>query len=171
VHGGLGEAFAADHDGAGAEKHFLRSDAPEAFARAVLAWAGEGLAEERDLFVARAVLRTLGTRNLRLANKVLISSLELAQPPLPHSPLINFLRFLCLTLERDAYPLMQMLRNKYKASLARDPAFGPLLDQIATAFYPRQAAPAGGVGGGGMADLMRAFLNPTAAAQQQQQRK
>lgn len=54
-----------------------------------------------------------------------------------------------------------MLRNKYAASLARDAAFGPLLDQIAAAFYPRAA----GAAGGGLADFMRAFLSPPAAPQ------
>jgi hypothetical protein len=54
-----------------------------------------------------------------------------------------------------------MLRNKYKASLARDPSFAALLDQIAAVFYPRAAPQQAGMGG--LADLMRTLLTPGGA--------
>ena len=36
---------------------------------------------------------------------------------------MNFLKFLLLTLERDALPLFEILKEKYKISLDRDSSF------------------------------------------------
>lgn len=45
------------------------------------------------------------------------------QKSFPRTPLINYIRFLLMTLERDAYPLFDMLRKKYAPSINRDIVF------------------------------------------------
>lgn len=56
-------------------------------------------------------------------------------PSTPQTPLLNFLKFLILTLQRDALPLFQMLKMKYKPSLERDSSFNEYLDAIGQVFY------------------------------------
>jgi hypothetical protein len=52
------------------------------------------------------------------------------------TPLVHFLRFLLLTLERDAAPLFTLLRTRYaSASVGRDPSLSALLDRIGERFY------------------------------------
>ena len=41
----------------------------------------------------------------------------------PDTPLLHFVDFLLQTLQRDALPLFNLLRSKYKPSLDRDPNF------------------------------------------------
>ena len=53
----------------------------------------------------------LASGNLRDANKLFQLFLD-ASPDMPDTPLCNFLKFLLLTLERDAYPLFEVLRRK-----------------------------------------------------------
>lgn len=72
--------------------------------------------------------------DLKNANLV-FENFQKQNPNLPQTPLINFIRFLLLTLERDALPLFRSLRQTYKPSLDRDPTFQQYLDRIATVFY------------------------------------
>lgn len=83
-------------------------------------WSQTGHKTERDLYLARGVLQLLSLENLRDANIVYNSFLT--QAPIS-SPLINFLRFLLVTLERQALPLFQLLQQKYALSLERDASF------------------------------------------------
>ena len=102
-------------------KHFTLSNQPEEFATYLVAWAKQGPAEEQDLHLTRAILQILCFENLRDANAVRTKFLE-ALPELD-TPLVRFTGFLLKTLERDAYPLFQNLRNKYAQALARDKSF------------------------------------------------
>jgi len=61
--------------------------------------------------------------------------LKSANSEFPKTDLIQFIKYLLPTLERDAYPLFRMLRQKYKTSTDRDPVFQELLDEIAAKFY------------------------------------
>ncbi|PIA59561.1 hypothetical protein AQUCO_00400444v1 [Aquilegia coerulea] len=54
---------------------------------------------------------------------------------LPKSDLLQFVIYLLQTLERDALPLFRMLRQNYKSSIDREPAFNELLDGVAEKFY------------------------------------
>lgn len=54
------------------------------------------------------------------------------QPP---SPLLNFLRFLLMTLERDAAPLFTLLVQRYTPTLERDDALPNLAAEIGRKFY------------------------------------
>lgn len=81
--------------------------------------------------------RYLTLSNMKDAN--LIFDIYMKQlPEIPQTPLINFIRFLLVTLERDAADLFQMLRTKYKASLSRDPSFTQMMDQIGQLYFKLQ---------------------------------
>lgn len=67
--------------------------------------------------------RYLCLGNLKDANIVYDEFIRLHGSQLHASPLLNFLRFLLLTLERDAFPLFDVLRKKYRPSIERDPQF------------------------------------------------
>ena len=64
--------------------------------------------------------RLLSLENLRDANIVYEKFLENIKLD---TPLINFLRFLLLTLERNALPLFKLLKVKYSVALRRDKSF------------------------------------------------
>lgn len=131
-------------------KHFVLSAQPEELATTLVAWAKAGPPDEVDLHLARAVLQILCFENLRDANIVRKSFME-AFPELD-TPLTRFLGFLLKTLERDAYPLFQTLRNKYAQSLAREKSFESYMERIAQVFYgvaPQKS---------GMASMVEQFM-------------
>jgi hypothetical protein len=81
---------------------------------------------EDDTAIARGVLMYLSQGNLRDANLLmdeLKDQLKSADLEIPKTDLIQFIKYLLPTLERDAYPLFRTLRQKYKTSTDRDPVF------------------------------------------------
>jgi hypothetical protein len=60
--------------------------------------------------------------NIKDANIVFTAFTTQAQLP-EFSPLLNFVKFLLQTVERDAAPLFLMLREKYSLSIKRDETF------------------------------------------------
>lgn len=122
LHFAFAERYLSLEEYGKAQKHYLRSGNPVRFASVLSSWSKTAYPSEADLFIARAVLQYLCFGNLKDANTVYQSYLQLS-PNLPQSPLINYLKFLLLTLERDAYPLFEVLRKKYKISIERDPSF------------------------------------------------
>ena len=158
--------------------HYLFAEQSDEFADVLLEWSVKGRRSERDLFLARACLRLLCLENLGDANRVYDRYMERFKEThaaggggggggdgaqqvkqLEESPLLHFVKFLMLTLERDAHKLMVLLQKKYAPSLQRDRAFALYLDQIALKFYnvkPRSANMGGIMGmvqqmmGGGM---------------------
>eukprot|EP01117_Protostelium_nocturnum_P014151 TRINITY_DN5350_c0_g1_i4.p1 TRINITY_DN5350_c0_g1~~TRINITY_DN5350_c0_g1_i4.p1 ORF type:complete len:342 (+),score=81.49 TRINITY_DN5350_c0_g1_i4:91-1116(+) len=118
------------------QKHFLRSNNPHEFSKMLIEWSSEGYPSERDLFLARSVLQYLSLGNLKDANALYTQFLMiLPEDSCPRTPLIHFIRFLLLTVERDAYSLFQKIKESYKPSLLRDPSFLNYLDQIALVFF------------------------------------
>lgn len=127
-----------------AQRHFLEAAAPTEFAAFLLSWSSGGYKTERDLFLARAVLQLLALGNLRDANAVREHFTRPDGGVVLDTPLSNFLRFLLLTLERDARPLFETLQEKYAPSIARDPSFREYLQAIGQRFY-RIAVPQSGM--------------------------
>jgi hypothetical protein len=130
-------------DFAGASQQYLFADEPEEFAALLWEWSGKGYASERDLFVARAVLQLLSLENLRDANLVFEGFKARAEKKgvKLDTPLMNFIRFLLVTCERDAPPLFQMLRQRYAPSLAREESFQTYLQLIGQKFFNIQPPP------------------------------
>lgn len=121
-----------------ASTHFVRGSQPKAFAFALLDFMDKCYPGEGDLAIARGVLMYLAAGNLRDANRLMDELKEQSvskQTQLPDTPVLEFIGYLLLTLERDALPLFQMLQQNYKSSIERDPSFTELLDEIAERFY------------------------------------
>lgn len=143
-----------------AQKHFLRSDNMEAFAKMCVEWSASGLPNEEDLFFTRPTLMLLALGNLKMANSFFSSYTSLLTPAQKSVPLFNFCRYLLMTLERDALTLFNQLRSSYAPSLQRDPIFGQCLDQIAFIFYKvKKPQEAGGINGL-MGSLFKSLMGP-----------
>lgn len=119
-----------------ASLHFVRSGHPEKFAAALISYTKECDPEEADLMVARSVLLYLSLGNLRDANWLVHEVKKgLGDGTFPDTPLMHFVKYLLLTLERDALPLFRMLRENYKSYIGRDSLLSECLDAIAERFY------------------------------------
>ncbi|XP_068642533.1 protein GET4-like isoform X1 [Aristolochia californica] len=118
--------------------HFVRGNHPEKFASTLVNFMGKCYPGEDDLAIARAVLMYLSLGNMRDANFLLDEvrkQLKIKDLGFPRSDLIKFILYLLQTLERDALPLFRILRQNFKSSIEREPAFDELLDEIAERFY------------------------------------
>uniref|UniRef100_A0A3B6EBN3 Golgi to ER traffic protein 4 homolog n=1 Tax=Triticum aestivum TaxID=4565 RepID=A0A3B6EBN3_WHEAT len=131
--------------------HFVRGNDPKKFASMLVNFMGKCYPGEDDTAIARSVLMYLSLGNLRDANLLMDGmkeQLKSADMELPKTALIEFIKYLLQTLERDAYPLFRTLRQKYSASTDRDSVFEELLDEIAAKFYGvRQQNPLEGLFG------------------------
>ncbi|KAJ4720853.1 Golgi to ER traffic protein 4-like [Melia azedarach] len=118
--------------------HFVRGNSPEKFASTLVNFMGKCYPGEDDLAIARAILMYLSLGNLRDANYLMDEvkkQVESKQLDFCQSDLIQFVFYLLQTLERDAFPLFNMLRANFKPSIDREPAFNELLDDIAEKFF------------------------------------
>ncbi|KAM7499182.1 hypothetical protein LguiA_023596 [Lonicera macranthoides] len=118
--------------------HFVRGKSPKKFASILVNFMGKCYRGEDELAIARATLMYLAMGNLRDANYLmdeLKKQLQTGELKFPQSDLIQFINYILLTLERDALPLFNMLRQNYKSSIEQEPIFNELLDEIAEKFY------------------------------------
>ncbi|GMN51167.1 hypothetical protein TIFTF001_020314 [Ficus carica] len=141
LHGMLAEyvySESSEVDMARVSYHFIKGNNPKKFASVLVNFMGKCYPGEDDLAIARAILMYLSSGNLRDSNQLmdeLKKQVEEKQLDLPQSDLLQFIIFLLQTLQRDALPLFNMLKVKYKSSLDREPSFKELLDDIAEKFY------------------------------------
>lgn len=143
--------------------HYARSDDLTAFARAVAAGAAAAPPAEEDLFVARAALTVAATppvyrgaaTSLARAQEVLAAYPGAAGHAVPDTPLTRFVSLFLEALARRAPTLVDLLLEKYGASLKRDPSLGELVERAREVWAPRPAAPAGLFG-----DLFRSMVMP-----------
>jgi len=150
------------NDYSNAQRYYLRSNKPDEFSEVIIKWAKYGYPNERDLFIARAVLQYLCIGNIRDSNQLFNTFIKNYSPAeeLPQTPLMNFLRFLLATVERDALPLFELLRDKYKLSLARDPSFNQYLDHISHVFWGVNQPQTSTTGlSGFLGDFLKNFLD------------
>ncbi|KAG9285574.1 hypothetical protein G9A89_006563 [Geosiphon pyriformis] len=145
-----------------AESHFLAgtSESSAAYGQMLGEWAAQDQPHKCGAYLARAVLQYLCLRNIHDA-KIAFNSFEAAisakhvgqnifsgtssyrqtvngdsiELPIYNIPLLNFLQFLILTVQRDASDLFVTLRNKYKSELEIEPTFEDLLNRIGEVFF------------------------------------
>ncbi|KAK6141098.1 hypothetical protein DH2020_025153 [Rehmannia glutinosa] len=138
IMGRVDEGVKDDKDMAKVSYHFVRGKDPKKFASTLVNFMGKCYPGEDDLAVARAVLMYLALGNLRDAN-VLIDEMkkqvQFRDIDFPRSELMQLVNYLLKTLQRDALPLFNMLRQRYKSSIDREPIFNELLDEVAEKFY------------------------------------
>lgn len=137
LHHTLAKFYRSKKDYSSAQRHFLHSDETDEHCEMLVEWSDQGFISERDLFIAKTTLQYICLENLDGANSVFtkycayFSSRDMAL----ESPLINFIKFLLLVVERDAHPLFDMLRQKYKISLSRESKFNVYLDKIGEVYF------------------------------------
>jgi len=157
----LARSYAEAKEYGSAQRYYINGNNPQEFAGMLCKWIEEGYPSEYDLFIARATLQYLSLSNLRDAN-IIFS--ETTKNMAVNTPLLNYIRFLLLTLERNAYPLFELLRQKYSPSLSRDSSFSQYLDHIAQVFYKAKpqssSGPAGGGFGNFFSDMLKSLLAP-----------
>ncbi|XP_057476825.1 protein GET4-like [Actinidia eriantha] len=118
--------------------HFVRGKQPRKFASTLINFMGKCYPGEDDIAIARSVFMYLSLGNLRDANYLmdeLKKQVKGKEVDFPQSDLIQFISYLLQTLQRDALPLFNMLRQTYKSSIDREPVFNELLDVIGEKFY------------------------------------
>lgn len=121
-----------------ASTNFLHAGQPKEFAEFLYQWSCSGYQSEREMFLARAVLQLLALENLKDANALYTefnAILDKNKCPLKQTPLAHFTKYLLKTVERDAFPLFQMLCQKYMQVLQRDQSFILYLDRIQESFF------------------------------------
>ena len=135
--------------------HYARSADLPAFAAALAAAAAQGAPAEEDLFLTRAVLHTAAApyqhslgdqvdraRGLLAAYAAAAAGVGRA---LPSTPLMHFVDLLLCALERESGALVQVLLERYRPALYRDPS----LAQLVARCREEHVGPLGGGGGGG----------------------
>ena len=152
------------HQLARASMHYARGADADAFAAALASCSAAAPPGEADLFAARAVLQTLACahpstlgRQLQHADALLAACRRrpwAGGRPLPDSPLLHFCQFLLTALQQRSARLEQLLRVKYSAALARDPALEAYLLRAEELYLNT----GGGGGGGLLAGLLRGLL-------------
>jgi golgi to ER traffic protein 4 len=148
--------------------HYARSNDFSSFASAVAAAADEGQPGEEDLFIARAVLSTASTvpsptlpgtpavTSLKRAREFLSIYPTAAGHAVPSTPLTHFLDLYLEALEKKSSPLVDILVDKYKITLERDPSLWDLIEKSRSIFAPAPVAPMPGLFG----DLFRSMMMP-----------
>ncbi|KYQ93449.1 DUF410 family protein [Tieghemostelium lacteum] len=146
LHKLLGDTLTDAGDYVDAQKHYLFGDSPMSFCRMLKKWVEESENEdENDLYITRAVLGYLCLKKTLDANQLLTEyTKEIDRSNF--TPLLNYIRYLLLTLDRDALPLFNLLKQKYEPSLKRDPQFSKYLDQIANVYFNVPISSGGGLG-------------------------
>ncbi|EFA79568.1 DUF410 family protein [Heterostelium album PN500] len=137
-HALLAIAMAKNGDYIDAQKHFIFGNDPISFADMLVAWTRDASQSEVDLYIARA------SADAEQLFQSFVQKLSIQTADF--TPLLNYIRFLLLTLQRDALPLFNLLKQKYEPSIARDPMFSKYLEQIANLYYNVPLPQSGGLG-------------------------
>uniref|UniRef100_A0A6B2LAC2 Uncharacterized protein n=1 Tax=Arcella intermedia TaxID=1963864 RepID=A0A6B2LAC2_9EUKA len=114
--------------------HYLRADNPVEHAQVIKRWDAEIRKEEElDVIVARAILQYLCLENLKNANLFFNEISKFLKPD--QTKMMRFVKYLLPTLERNAYPLFQLLRDKFTSEISKDEAFDKYLDLIGKIYF------------------------------------
>eukprot|EP01122_Echinamoeba_exundans_P012922 TRINITY_DN5543_c0_g2_i1.p1 TRINITY_DN5543_c0_g2~~TRINITY_DN5543_c0_g2_i1.p1 ORF type:complete len:295 (+),score=53.95 TRINITY_DN5543_c0_g2_i1:41-925(+) len=155
----LHTAFAANYHAAKeyelAQKHYLRGSDTAGFAKMVQEWAIDSIEVREDHLICRVVLLYLCFSDLKSANSFFLHAKAALQQS---TPLLSFAEFLLQTVERDALPLFQLLREKFDIYLSQDPSFDSYLDHIAYVFYGVKKVDSNSGFGGMINNLLKSFM-------------
>ncbi len=151
--------------------HYARAGDAAAMAAAVAAAASQGGSGEEDLFVARAALSMAAVQPPPAApqpaagQRQLDAAAEVAGPAYaaaaghaaPDTPLLHFVGLFLEALRRQSEELVELLAQRYRPSLDRDPQLWQLMMKARAVHLPALAA--GGMGGL-LGDLFGALAAP-----------
>ncbi|KAF7562104.1 hypothetical protein G7046_g2030 [Stylonectria norvegica] len=181
LHHVAGSLYAEEHDAYEAEKHLIlgTKDSAEVLTKMEYTWYKEADPHTAAMFAARAVLPYLLVGNVRAANtcyRLFASALSNDNAAIgvqdvsgasgdirifPSLPLLNFLGFLLLAVQRGAPELFKGLVSKYASQINETETWAEALEMIGEMYFniakPRQSNPlmdmmsgffGGGAGGG-----------------------
>ncbi|KAF4120436.1 Protein of unknown function (DUF410) [Geosmithia morbida] len=186
LHHVVGSLYAEEHEPYEAERHLVigTRDSAEVLAKMEYTWYAEGDARLAPQFAARAILPYLLVGNLRSANTCYrhftsalsagnaslspqrVSGSGAEVPVFPSLPLLNFLGFLLLAVQRGAPEMFKGLLSKYATQIseADDAEWAESLETIGEIYFgiqkPRQSNP--------LMDMMSGLFGGGGAAPQQQ---
>eukprot|EP00127_Corallochytrium_limacisporum_P001915 Clim_evm70s88 gene=Clim_evmTU70s88 len=104
----------------------------------LIAWSQAANPDEYDMILAKAVFDYLLMMDMKHANNVyegfLMTHPRRTEPNFV-TPLMNFLKFMLLTCERDAAPLWRVLKQKYQGAISRDPEFMVSVESIGQIYF------------------------------------
>lgn len=150
VHSIAGRSIAALQGSAGigaASLYFSLSNDMPGFAECVKQAIAQGHKGEGELFRTRSILQVLAVAQKQSTYTHLEAARLLHQLlPKQDTALDHFLEFLLAALGKLSKPLYDVLVEKYKISLSRDPAFMEFMDRIESVFFGTGKA-TGGMGG------------------------
>lgn len=142
-----------------ATRHYIRAGDAPAFAAALADAAAHGQRSEEDLFLVRAALTTAAASSARpgeqveAARELLGAYAAAAGHAPPPTPLLSFASLFLEALARREPQLADLLCQRYKPSLDRDPTLWQLVEQCRGAVF-RSAS---GGPPGGLFDLLGAL--------------
>lgn len=187
LHHVAGSLYADEHETYDAERHLILGtrDSAEVLTKMEYTWYKENEPHTAALFAARAVLPYLLVGNVRAANtcyRSFASALSADNAGLgvqdvtgtngdirvfPSLPLLNFLGFLLLAIQRGAPELFKGLVSKYATQITETESWAEALEMIGEMYFnivkPRQSNP--------LMDMMSGLFSGGGAPQPQQQRK
>ncbi|KAG2382542.1 hypothetical protein C9374_005122 [Naegleria lovaniensis] len=136
VHMELGKLYFKLGNYEESNKNFLKSNSAEEFADMISEWMKKGEKSEFDLFITRVVLQLLCAKKEELARKVYKLLIEKTEKEAT-TPLLNFVKFLLLSIEKSNLALFTFITNKYQSELTRrDASFKELYtDKIASIYF------------------------------------
>ncbi|VDN02259.1 unnamed protein product [Thelazia callipaeda] len=135
LHFRIAKSFWNEGDYSNARNHFLHSDKPEVFARFLTEYHTKcGYAEEKDLFIAQAVLQMLCIYKLKSSWILLTTYCDIhpdirSKFPYPF-PLLNFLHFTMLCLANTQPTCYKALIEQYESEIGRDPEYKSYINRI-----------------------------------------
>ncbi len=124
--------------------HFLHSTDGESFARMLIeCHLNYGFPSEADLFLAQNVLQFLCLRNFRTARQFHDAYLKMhpafITADLHQFPLLNFLKFLFISIQHDQVKWFKAICEIYKPSWEVDASFGDYLERVGQYFFNLQS--------------------------------
>ncbi|KAF0979025.1 hypothetical protein FDP41_002095 [Naegleria fowleri] len=141
IHMELGKLYFTLGNYEESNKNFLKSNSPDEFSAMISEWMKKGEKSEFDLFITRAVLQLLCAKKEEMARKVYKLLIEKTEKETA-TPLLNFVKFLLLSIEKNNLALFTYITNKYQSELTRrDASFKELYtDKIASIYFGVKSA-------------------------------
>lgn len=129
--------------------HFIHSTDGDGCATMLIEYhISKGYPSEVDLFIAQAVLQYLCLKNKSTASTAFYTYTEkhpsVQKGPPFFLPLLNFLQFLLLAIEREKLTFFTVICEQYQPSINRDPTYSEYMERIGQLFFglsppPKQA--------------------------------
>lgn len=157
----LWQTYGLQHLGL-AVAHFSRGSEISLYNEVLQSCASQGYSEEAPLFITRGVLSVLAAAHRRVPGLPL-QQLEQAEALFKlcqgwgpaDAPLMHFLELLLQALRLRCAPLVRLLSERYKPSLAADAGLMAILNKVASIYVRIPGRQGRGLMGGLLGDLMK----------------